>query len=384
MNRLNLDNNATTTLDPRVLAAMMPYLADHSGNPSSIHASGRSAGAALHAARRMVAGAMGAADQDEVVFTSGGTEAINLAVLGIARARADRGRHVITSAIEHEAGLQAAHLLEAEGFRVTTVGVDERGVIDVAALEHGITPETTLISIMTANNETGAVQPLATVSAIARRHDALVHTDAVQAFARIPFNVQTPHVDAASVSAHKIHGPKGVGALFLRSGTPWRPAFGGGGQEGGRRPGTENVPAIVGFARAVELAMADRDETADRMKRLVSAFIDHLTGSLDNVTNNSRAAVQLPNTVNLSFLGADSESVLIGLDLAGIEVSAGSACASGSLEPSHVLRAMRLPDAQLRSSVRFSICRDTTAADLERAADSVRQCVMRIRAVRKR
>ncbi len=382
MNRVYLDNNATTRLDPAVLEAMLPWLTDRFGNPSSIHGPAREARAAVHAARRPLADAIGA-DQDEILFTATGTEAANLAVLGIARAGRERGDHVITSAVEHPAVLEAVDLLEAEGFRVTRLPVDAHGAVAVDDVERAIDDATILVSIMAANNEVGTLQPVEAIGELARERGVPFHSDAVQRFGKAPLDVATLHVDALSVSAHKIHGPKGIGALYLRRGTPWTRVLAGGEQEGGRRPGTENVAAIVGFATAASLACAsDAVLHRERIEGLASDFLAALRDRIDGVELNGPATNRLANTLNVSFAGTDAESLAINLDLEGVSVSSGSACSSGSVEISHVLRAMRLEESRARSALRFSLSRETTRDELLHVVDVIEASVARIRTSR--
>ena len=384
MDLVYLDNNATTRVDPLVLEAMLPHLEGHAGNPSSIHAAGREARSAVHRARHTIAGVLGA-ETDEIVFTSGGTEADALAILGIARARAraGHGRHVITTAIEHEAVLDSLPILEREGFETTVVPVDNVGCVELGALEASLRDDTALVSVMSASNEVGTIQPLDAIAEMLRERDIPFHSDAVQALGKIPMSVDTPHVDALTLSAHKIHGPKGVGALFVRKGTPIDPLFGGGGQEGQRRSGTENVAGIVGFARAVELAVERQATAARHMKQLSEAFLGRILDRIADVELNGSPDDRLPNTLNLSFAGVDSEALVISLDLASVAVSAGSACASGSLEPSHVLGAMGLAHERVKSAIRISMSRETTAEDLERTFLALENAIHRIRSVRR-
>lgn len=382
MQRVYLDNNATTRLDPRVLTAMMPWLAERYGNPSSIHGPAREARAAVHAARRTIADAIGAG-QDEVYFTATGTEAANLAVLGLARAARERGDHVITSSVEHPAVLEAADLLETEGFRVTRLPVDSEGAVSAADVEGAIEDSTVLVSIMAANNEVGTLQPVDAIGKITTARSIPFHSDAVQRFGKATIDVATLHVDALSVSAHKIHGPKGIGALYLRRGVPWTRVLAGGEQEGGRRPGTENVAAIVGFAEAVKLACGpEAGADRQRVQNLAAWFLDAIRERIDGVTLNGAATNRLANTLSLSFEGTDAESLAINLDLEGISVSSGSACSSGSVEISHVLRAMRLEESRARAALRFSLSRETTQEELQQVVDVIAASVARIRASR--
>jgi len=383
MHRIYLDSNATTPIDPEVASAMAPWLGAHFGNPSSVHAHGRQARAALVDARVRIASALGASPE-EILFTSGGTEADNLAFVGIARARAGRGpRHVVVSAVEHAAVLEPAEGLEREGFEVTRLAVDALGRVDPGALAGAIRDSTVLVSVMTANNEVGTVQPIADLARIARARGIPFHTDAVQALGKLPVDVDTPPVDALAVSAHKIHGPLGAGVLYLRRGTPILPLARGGGQEGGWRPGTENLPAIVGMARAIELAAERRTRDAPAIDRLARRFLAKLRAEISGVALNGPEEGRLPNTLNLSFEGAEAPALVVSLDLEGVSVSAGSACSSGAIEISHVLGAMGLSEARARSAVRFSLSRDTTWVELDEAASKIARVVARIRSVKR-
>jgi len=383
MDRIYLDNNATTRTDPLVLEAMAPFLGEAFGNPSSVHAEGRRARAALHRARADVARALGA-DPEEIVFTSGGTESDGLAIQGLARARRREGRgQVIVSSVEHEAVLEAALLLGEGGLEVTLLPVDGGGRVDPGDLERAMRPDAVLVSVMGANNEVGTLQPVEELSRVCRERAVAFHSDAVQVLGRIPLDVRALHVDALSLSGHKIHGPKGAGLLFLRRGTPFETTARGGGQEGGRRCGTENVAAIVGLARAVELAIEHREEATSRWKRQTGAFLDRIENAVPGVHQNGPREHRIQNTLNLSFDGVEAESLVIGLDLAGVAASAGSACASGSLEPSHVLRAMGLPPERVRGAVRFSLSRNTTDEELRAASDRLCAAVESVRGARR-
>ena len=376
-----LDNNATTPVDRSVRAAMEPYLFEHFGNPSSVHSFGRRARAAVVDARQRIARAIDAS-QEEILFTASGTEADNLAILGIARAISDRGRHIITSRIEHPAVLHAVGLLSKEGFEVTVLPVQPDASIDPEDLASAIRDDTILISLSLANNEVGTILPLDRFLKIASERGVAFHTDAVQAIGKIPLSVETLHVDALSLSAHKIHGPKGIGALFLREGTAFEPVLVGGGQESGRRPGTENVAAIVGFAQAVENAVKRAETGSNRLTELSRRFLGELENSIEGVHLNGSLDCRLPNTLNLSFDGVDSEVLVINLDLLGIAVSAGSACSSGATQVSHVLEAMDIPRERRLSAIRVSLSPETTWEDLVTTAECMRECVSRIRKFR--
>jgi cysteine desulfurase len=377
--RVYLDHNATTPLAPAVLEAMAEALAGTFGNPSSVHRYGQQAKAAMDEARAAVAALLGA-DPSEVVFTSGGTEADNLALRGMAEAEADGRRHLVVSAIEHEAVLNTARALARRGWQVTYLPVDRAGYVQPDTLEAAMTPETVLVSVMHANNETGTLQPIAALADIAHRHGARFHTDAVQTVGKVPVDVGALGVDLLSLSAHKFHGPKGAGALWIRRGTRLVPTLTGGRQERNRRAGTENVPAIVGLGAAARLAGAKLDagegsRLAALRDRLEAGILDRIPGTAVNGGPGPR----VPNTTNVSFEGIEAEALLIALDLEGIAVSTGSACSSGSLEPSHVLRAMGLPPHRVQSALRFSLGATTTETEIDHVLDVLPGLVARLR-----
>ena len=374
--RIYLDHAATTPLRPEVRAAMEPYLsADGFGNPSSLHADGQRAKRALDAARDTLACALGA-QFSEITFTSGGTEADNAALVGVMLARG-RGSHLITTQIEHEAVIETAHFLEKLGFSVTYLPVDEQGRVAPRSVADALTDRTALVSVMHANNEVGTVQPLREIADLVHAHEAYLHTDAVQTFSQLPVNVHDLGVDLLSVSAHKIYGPKGVGALYVRSGIPIEPLLHGGGQERERRAGTENVPAIAGFGEAVRLLLPEREAVAARLTLLRDTFLAALRQRVPSMVLNGHPAERLPNNINLSFPGLDAETLLLTLDRAGISASSGSACTSGSIEPSHILTAMGLPDDRVNSAIRLTLGRDTTRAEVDRAVDILAGIVTR-------
>ena len=374
--RIYLDHAATTPLRPEVRAAMEPYLsADGFGNPSSLHADGQRAKRALDAARDTLACALGA-QFSEITFTSGGTEADNAALVGVMLARG-RGSHLITTQIEHEAVIETARFLEKLGFSVTYLPVDEQGRVAPRSVADALTDRTALVSVMHANNEVGTVQPLREIADLVHAHEAYLHADAVQTFSQLPVNVHDLGVDLLSVSAHKIYGPKGVGALYVRSGIPIEPLLHGGGQERERRAGTENVPAIAGFGEAVRLLLPEREAVAARLTLLRDTFLAALRQRIPNMVLNGHPAERLPNNINLSFPGLDAETLLLTLDRAGISASSGSACTSGSIEPSHVLTAMGLPDDRVNSAIRLTLGRDTTRAEVDRAVDILAGIVTR-------
>jgi cysteine desulfurase len=370
MKTVYLDNNATTALASEVLEAMLPYFGTYYGNPSRPHSLGREARKAVEDAREAVANALGAAPS-EIIFTASGTEADNLAVAGAARGMAGKGMHLITSKIEHSAVLKTCHHLEREGFSVTYLPVSREGVVSPddlrSALQKAETggKRTTLVSIMHANNDTGAIQPIAELARIAHEHGALLHTDAAQSPGRIPCDVRALGCDLLSLSAHKFHGPKGVGALYVRKGTRLEPILFGGEQEGGLRPGTENVPGIVGLGRAIALAHSRMGIAVQQVRSLRDRLHRGLCQAVEDVTLNGPEAERLPNTVNLSFAGVEGESLLVNLDLVGVAVGAGSACTSGALEPSHVLLAMGLSRAAAQACIRFSLSAYTRPEEID-------------------
>lgn len=379
--RVYLDHNATTPLDPEVLAATLPFLEEKFGNPNSLHTWGREARQALERARATVARALGSGDKDSVVFTSGGTEADNLALMGVAAAQAAGGRHMIVSCVEHHAVLNTASHLRRQGFEVTRLSVDSQGLLDPDNVRRAIRPDTVLVSLMHGNNETGVLFPIASVGRMCRERGVTFHTDAVQSLGKIPLDVEALHVDLLSLSGHKIHGPKGIGALYIRRGTRMQPLLHGGAQERSRRAGTENVAAAVGLARAIELALHEAERAARRMADLRDQLERGLMAALSGVQRNGHPTERLPHTTNLAFVGVEAESLILALDLSGVGVSSGAACSSGSLEPSHVLTAMGLPQERVMSSVRFSLGRTTTREEIERVLEVLPAIVVRMRRV---
>jgi len=375
-----LDYNATTPVDRAVLEAMLPYFAENFGNASSIHSSGQLGRSAVDAARDSVAALIGAKPA-EVVFTSGGTEADNLALLGSVMASNQSRKHVITTAIEHHAVLNAAQALEKQGIEVTYVSVGSGGVVDPQDIRRALRPETILISVMHANNELGTIQGIAEIGRTAAEADVYFHCDAVQSAGKMPLDVNRLGVDLLSVSAHKIYGPKGVGALYVRTGTPLEPQFHGGHHERDRRPGTENVPGIVGFGKAAELAKMNCETDAVRIAVFRDRLEEMLTGSLGSVYVNGDRGRRVANTTNLAFAGAGGEALVIALDLQGISCSTGAACSSGAVEPSHVLLAIGLTADEARSSLRFSVGRATTSDEIDRAIAIIPPTVERLRAL---
>lgn len=382
--RVYLDHNATTPLHPDVLAAMLPYLGERFGNPSSVHAWGREARHALETARQGVAGVLGVADKDCIVFTGGGTEANNLALTGVLGARSGRPRHLIVSAVEHQAVVHTADHLERQGCAVTRLAVDREGVLDPHEVRRAIRPDTVLVSLMHANNETGVLFPIAEVAQVCRERDVLFHTDAIQSFGKVPVNVEALGVDLLSVSGHKIHGPKGVGALYVRREIAMIPLIHGGRQERSRRGGTENVAGAVGLAHAATLMGADLEEVSRRIAELRDRLETVLTATGGAVLRNGHRGRRLPHTSNLAFPGVEAESLVIALDLQGVAVSSGAACSSGAVEPSHVLLAMGVSPDHAQSSVRFSLGRWTTSGEVEYVGETVLSIVERMRGANRR
>ncbi len=387
--RVYLDHAATTPLDPRVLEAMLPYLSDAWGNPSSLYAEAQEARKGLESARRTVAGLLGCKPQ-EIVFTSGGTESDGLALRGVAHASRRRGSHIVTSAIEHHAVLHTAERLEQEslpdrGFRVTYLPVDGEGLIDLAELERVVGEDTTLVSIMLANNEVGTIEPIAEAARIVKGknpHTAF-HTDAVQAVGTLDVNVDRLGVDLLSIGAHKFYGPKGVGALYVRSRTPLQAQMLGGAQEKNRRAGTENVPNVVGMAKAMELAYGEFDARNAHYSALRNRLLDELPTRVPytHITGPKDRSQRLSNSFSCCFEYIEGEAILMALDLQGVAASSGSACTSGSLEPSHVLTAMGLPLELARGSLRLTVGKDNAREDIDYLLEILPDIVSRLRAL---
>jgi cysteine desulfurase len=377
-----LDYNATTPLCDEARAAMLPFLERLFGNPSSVHAAGREARAAIDDARDKLA-ALLRVKPHELILTSGGTESCNLAVLGLARCSLSRGGHIISNRAEHHAVLNAVeHLEKHEGFEVTWLNVSRDGIVDLDQLVSAIRPETRLVSIMAANNETGVIQPLAEISKICRAKGVLLHSDMVQSFGKVDIDLSL--VDAASFAGHKFYGPKGAGFLFLRSGLSLQPIMFGGAHENERRPGTENVAAIAGMAAAAEFTLREREPEQDRQLHLREALAESIAEAIPSAQQNGEGAPRLANTLNVSFAGLDSEMMLIALDLKGVCASSGSACMVGSVVASHVLLAMGLPMERAKSAVRFSLGKHTTAQEIEKAAEAIGRIVERLSSLRKK
>lgn len=380
MNRIYLDNAATTALAPEVLEAMLPYLGAHYGNASSIYETGRNARQAIDVARRQVAELINA-KPGEIFFTSGGTESDNWALKGIALANKNKGNHIITSAMEHHAVLETAHWLEGQGFELTYLPVGADGIIDPDQVARAITDRTILISIMAANNEIGTLQPVSAIGAIAKAHQIPFHTDAVQAAGTVPIDVNAWQADLLSLSGHKFHGPKGMGVLYIRAGARVDRLIHGGAQEHGRRAGTENVAGIVGLGSAASLAGDRLSAGAGRITALRNRLIDGIMAAIPDVRLNGDRERRLPNNANMSFKYIEGEALLLHLDLNGIAASSGSACASGSLEPSHVLLAIGLDAEDAHSSIRFTLSEATTQEEIDTVLGVLPGIVNKLRAI---
>lgn len=378
--KVYLDNSATTAVDSRVLKEMLPYFDRIYGNPSSLHAFGREALKAVDEARKTIADCLNA-KPSEIYITSGGTESDNWALKGAVRASKNKVKHIITSKIEHPAILETCRELEKDGVRVTYVGVDKDGRVSVEEIKNAVTDDTVLISIMFANNEMGAIQPIAEIGAFAREEGILFHTDAVQAIDSQEIDVDKLNLDMLSLSAHKFHGPKGIGLLYVRSGVKIDRLIAGGHQERAKRGGTTDTPLIVGMAKAMEISKAERAENNLRIARLRDRLIDRALAEIPYCYLNGGRELRLPNNANLSFGFIEGESILFTLDLEGIAVSSGSACSSGSLEPSHVILALGTPVELAHSSIRFSLGRETTEEEIDYTVEVLKKTVERLRAI---
>ena len=380
MDKIYFDHAATTPVDPRVLEKMLPYFTQNFGNPNSQHSFGRQTVSAVDDARDAIAACIGA-KPSEIYFTSGGTEADNWALRGAAYALAGRGKHLIVSAVEHPAMIATAKELAKKGFEVTFAEVDEYGTVDLAKLERAIRPDTTFVGVMTANNEVGTIQPVGEIAALCKAKGCVFFTDAVQAAGAIPLRVKDIGADMLSFSAHKFYGPKGIGALYIRSGLKIEKLITGGHQERNMRGGTTNVPAVVGMAEALRIASENLEENAAYVASLRDRFIRRVQKEIPYVRCNGHPAHRLPANANFSFRYIEGESLLFSLDLKGIAVSSGSACSSGSLEPSHVLLAMGLPEGLAHGSTRFSFGKDNTPEQVEYAVDALKEIVVKLRAL---
>lgn len=375
-----LDNAATTKTAPEVVEAMLPYFTENYGNASTIYALGAASKKAINHARKTIADSIGA-KPEEIYFTAGGSESDNWALKATAEAYASKGKHIITSKIEHHAILHTCEYLEKKGFEITYLNVDEYGQVDLEELKSAIRPDTILISIMFANNEIGTIQPIEEIGAIAREHGILFHTDAVQAYAQLPINVDELHIDMLSASGHKLNGPKGIGFLYIRTGIKIRSFVHGGAQERSRRAGTENVPGIVGLGAAVERAYRIMEEKTKKELALRDYLIGRLEAEIPHCRLNGHRTNRLPNNVNMSFLFIEGESMLIMLDMKGICASSGSACTSGSLDPSHVLLAIGLKHEEAHGSLRMTLSEENTMEEMDFVVDSIKAIVERLRSM---
>ena len=382
MRRIYLDNAATTAVSPEVVEAMLPFFTQAYGNASSVHGEGREAKRAIENARRQVAKALNATAPQEIYFTAGGSESDNWAIKGAALQRGSG--HIVTTAIEHHAVLHTCQWLEKRGFEVTYLPVDEYGRVTAAQVEKALRPDTILVSVMAANNEVGTVQPIGEIGALCRERGMLFHTDAVQAVGAVPINVQDMHIDLLSLSGHKLHGPKGVGALYIRKGVKIDNLLHGGAQERGYRAGTENVPGIVGLGKAVEVAHANLAENVARMTDLRDQLIHGLMDRVPGTRLNGHPTERLPNNVNLSFDGVEGEALLLRLDLVGVAGSSGSACTSGALDPSHVLLALGLTPAEANGALRLTLGIDTTEDEIAAVLDILPSIVEDLRRMTRR
>ncbi|MBV8086507.1 MAG: cysteine desulfurase NifS [Chloroflexi bacterium] len=379
-NFIYLDHAATTPVDPRVVEAMLPYFTEKFGNPSSIYSIARESRRGMEGARETVAEILNCQPR-EVVFTACGSESDNAAIKGVAEANQDRGKHIITTAIEHEAVLETCKYLEKRGFRVTYLPVDEYGVVDLIALEQAITDETILVSVMMANNEVGTIQPLARIAEIIKGRSIYFHTDAVQAGGTLDLDVEKLGVDLLSLSGHKFYAPKGVGVLYVRSGTKLMPQMLGGGQEKNRRAGTENVGYIVGLATALQLAYDERAEVQPRIQRLRDKLRDGILSSIEDVIPTGHPTERLPNNASFCFKGVEGEQILLSLDLNGVGASTGSACTTASSEPSHVLTAMGISASVAHGAIRMTLGKGNTQADIDTVLSLIPDIVQKQRAL---
>ncbi|NNU91264.1 cysteine desulfurase family protein [Anoxybacillus sp. CHMUD] len=378
MERIYLDHAATSPVHPQVVEAMVPYMTTYFGNPSSIHSFGRETRRALDEARETIAKTIGA-KANEIIFTSGGTEADNLAIIGVAMANRERGRHIITTSVEHHAVLNTCKYLQKQGFDVTYLPVDEHGIISIEQLKSALRDDTVLVSIMFGNNETGVLQPIHDIGQLLHDHDVYFHTDAVQAYGLVPIDVHELGIDLLSVSSHKINGPKGVGFLYVREGVRLTPHIYGGEQERKRRAGTENVPGIVGLQKAAELAQQMMSEKRALYEQFQRIMLTTFEREGIHYAVNGHETNRLPHVLNVAFFETNVEALLVNLDLAGIAASSGSACTAGSIDPSHVLVAMYGNESErIRSSVRFSFGYGNTLEQIERAAHEISKIVKRL------
>ena len=378
MNNVYFDNSATTKTDERVIEAMMPYITENCGNPSSIYKIGRENRKAVEEAREQVAKALNC-ESNEIYFTNGGSESDNTAIRGIAYAYKNKGNHIITSKIEHPAVLETCKQLEKEGFEVSYIGVDENGIIKLDELKNAIKPTTTLISIMFANNEIGTIEPIEEIGKIAKENNIFFHTDAVQAVGNVEIDVKKLNIDALSMSGHKFYGPKGIGALYVKKGIKFEKLINGGHQERNKRAGTENVAGIVGLGKAIELAYQELDEHNKKIKELRDYYVEQVKAKIPYIRINGDETKRLPGNSNISFRFIEGEGLLLNLDLKGICASSGSACTSGSLDPSHVLLAIGLPHEIAHGSLRISIGKYNTKEEVDYLVENLVEIIGRLR-----
>ncbi len=381
MDRIYLDYAATAPLLPEVMDAMLPFFVSRFGNPSGIHGTGRDARKAVEEARRQTAEVLGA-ESREICFTSCGSESDNLAIQGTAYALQEKGRHLITTSIEHPAVLNTCRWLEKQGFMVTYLQPDRDGIVSPDTVRNAVRPDTILVSVMTANNEIGTVEPVNEIGRICRELGVVFHTDAVQAVGLLPLKAEKMNADLISLSAHKFHGPKGIGALYIRKGTRLEPLIRGGSQESGRRAGTENVPGIVGLGKAIAIAEKEREENAERIRKLRDLLAESVMNAVPDAKINGHMKYRLPNNCHFSFPGVESEALLLRLDLEGIAASGGSACTSGSMEPSHVLQAIGLDDELTKGSIRLTLGRETTSEEIRKTAQVLPDIVKDLQSMR--
>ncbi|MDI6645024.1 MAG: cysteine desulfurase NifS [Methanobacteriaceae archaeon] len=375
-----MDHSATSPVNPEVLEEMLPYFNQSFGNASTLYALGREARTAMENARKQVASLIGA-QPEEIYFTSGGTESDNMAIKGVVSKLKNKGNHIITSAIEHPAVLETCKYLEKEGYKVTYLPVYEDGIVKVSDVEEAITSETILITVMHANNEIGTIQPVAEIGALAREKGIYFHTDAVQSVGKIPVNVEDMNVDLLSISSHKLYGPKGVGALYIRKGVQIQPLIHGGGHERGMRPGTENIPGIVGLGKACQIAEENLEKNMEYVSSLRDQLIEGVLGKIEQSYLNGHPTKRLPNNANFRFTGIEGESLVLQLDAKGINASTGSACSSKKLEPSHVLMAIGLKEVDAHGSLRISLGTENTPQDIDYTIDAIEEVVERLRSM---
>ena len=375
-----MDHSATSPVNPEVLEEMLPYFNQSFGNASTLYALGREARTAMENARKQVASLIGA-QPEEIYFTSGGTESDNMAIKGVVSKLKNKGNHIITSAIEHPAVEETCKYLEKEGYKVTYLPVYEDGIVKVSDVEEAITSETILITVMHANNEIGTIQPVAEIGALAREKGIYFHTDAVQSVGKIPVNVEDMNVDLLSISSHKLYGPKGVGALYIRKGVRIQPLIHGGGHERGMRPGTENIPGIVGLGKACQIAEENLEKNMEYVSSLRDQLIEGVLGKIEQSYLNGHPTKRLPNNANFRFTGIEGESLVLQLDAKGINASTGSACSSKKLEPSHVLMAIGLKEVDAHGSLRISLGTENTPQDIDYTIDAIEEVVERLRSM---